>query len=411
MIIPSIDLVNGQAVQLRQGKELILTAEENPVDLARRFNRYGEIAVIDLDAAMGKGDNLSLIQEICQVADVRAGGGIRSVTRAQELLKAGAKRVIIGTAATPEFLKKLPKERVMVAIDHKDGEIVDQGWVRSTGESLMSRAKRLEEYCGSFLCTFVSTEGTMSGMPFEELKTLQKELACPVTVAGGVSSTEEAVNISRLGLDVQVGMALYSGRLDLNEAIVSSLDFEKCPQMPTIVQDEAGQVLMLAYSTTESLKQALQEGQGIYYSRSRQSLWKKGETSGNTQTLISCRTDCDRDALLFRVRQQGPACHTEAYSCFGSGLHAEAFSMNTLFTTLSKRKSTMPEGSYTAKLFSDPVLLHKKLMEEAFEVTVAPDQRNRVWEIADTLFFLSVIATANNISWSSIVAELGGRHS
>jgi phosphoribosyl-AMP cyclohydrolase / phosphoribosyl-ATP pyrophosphohydrolase len=410
MIIPSIDLMNGQAVQLRQGKELILTAGEDPVALARRFNRYGEIAVIDLDAAMGKGDNLPLVRELCQVADVRAGGGIRDIERAQELLKAGAKRIIVGTAATPDFLQQLPKARLMVAIDHKDGEIVDQGWVNATGESLMSRAKRLEPYCGSFLCTFVSTEGTMEGMPFEALKTLQQELSCPVTVAGGVASTQEAVNISRLGLDVQVGMALYSGKLDLAEAVVHSLDFEKESLIPTIVQDVNGEVLMLAYSSPESLTQALNEGRGIYYSRSRKALWKKGDTSGHVQTLVACRTDCDRDALLFTVTQEGSACHTNAHSCFGSGLQAPDFSMGTLFNTLNERKATLPEDSYTAKLFANPVLLHKKLMEEAFEVATAPDQRNRVWELADLLFFLSVVACANDIPWDTVLAELGGRH-
>src|SRR5271163_4652441 len=105
MLVPSIDLQNGKAVQLRQGKEFVLQSDRDPVELAREFNRYGEVAVIDLDAAMGTGSNLSLVEKICRVADVRAGGGIRDIDTGRKLLKAGAKQIIIGTKATEDFLK------------------------------------------------------------------------------------------------------------------------------------------------------------------------------------------------------------------------------------------------------------------------------------------------------------------
>ncbi len=411
MIIPSIDLQNGKAVQLRQGKDLILTHDQDPVMLAKAFNRYGEIAVIDLDAAMNQGDNLPLIREICRVADVRAGGGIRTKERGTELLRAGAKAIIIGTSATPEFLQQFPKERVMVAIDHKNGEVVDKGWTTGTGENFLERAERLTPYCSSFLCTFVATEGTLEGMDLTTLKEVQAKISLPVTVAGGVASTEEAIAISKLGLDVQVGMALYTGKLDPVSAVVGSLDFEKCPQLPTIVQDESGQVLMLAYSTPESLKLALSEGRGIYFSRSRNEIWRKGETSGNQQMLVSCRTDCDRDTLLFTVRQSGPACHKGAYSCFGStSTGFRDFSLPMLFDILQSRKAEMPEGSFSAKLFQNRDFLLRKIMEEAFEATQAKDRRELTWEISDAIFFLSTLAVDEGLSWRDIESELGGRH-
>lgn len=410
MMIPSIDLMNGKAVQLRQGKELVMTSSTDPMELAREFNRYGEIAVIDLDAALGQGDNLELIQRICRIADVRAGGGIRDKARGKALLRAGARRIIIGTAATPEFLSEFPKERVMVALDHRDGEVVDMGWTRGSGESLFDRAKRLAPYCCSFLCTFVADEGTLTGVDVDKVHDVVKQLPRPVTVAGGIASAGEVIALSKLGMDVQVGMALYTGMLDPVEAVVGSLDFDKVDQMPTIVQDDAGQVLMLAYSTPESLRLALKEGKGIYFSRSRQELWEKGKTSGHIQQLISCRTDCDQDALLFTVRQTGPACHTEAYSCFGSGLQQRRFSLPALFEILKSRKESMPEGSFTTSLLKDRKRLMRKLMEEAFEVCISENRSEYTWEIADALYFLSVIAVDENVEWSDIEAELGGRH-
>ena len=128
MIIPSIDLMDGKAVQLIQGKEKVLERSD-VVELAMEFRKYGEIAVIDLDAALGKGDNLALVKELCSIADCRVGGGIRTISKAGELLRAGARKVIIGTKATPDFLRELPKERVIVAVDCKQGKVVDDGWI------------------------------------------------------------------------------------------------------------------------------------------------------------------------------------------------------------------------------------------------------------------------------------------
>ena len=411
MLICSIDIMDGKAVQLRQGKERVLTSETDPVELAQEFQRYGEVAVIDLDAALGKGDNLDLIRRLCRVADVRVGGGIRSHERAKELLRAGARQLIVGTAATPEFLKELPAARISVAIDHIAGKVVDQGWTNSTGEDLLQRAERVAPYCGSFLCTFVEDEGCMEGMNLKEVERLGKALPHPVTFAGGVRDGAEVAAISRLGHDVQVGMALYTGALSAAEVVVSCLDFEKCPLLPTVVVDKAGQLLMQAYSTPESLQKALTEGKGIYYSRSRQGLWEKGATSGHTQKLLSCRTDCDRDSLVFQVEQAGAACHTDSYSCFGGHLRRPKFSVSQLFDILKDRKQNAPEGSYTAKLFANRKLLKRKIMEEAFEVATFADRRELVWEIADALYFMSTLAVDEGIEWSEIEAELGGRHS
>jgi len=410
MIIPSIDIMNGKAVQLKQGKDLVLESERSPMDLAKEFNRFGEIAVIDLDAAMGKGNNRELIRDICKVADARVGGGIRDAETGKEFLKAGAKALIFGTAANPEILSEFPSERVMVALDQRGGKVVDKGWTNSTGESVWDRAERLTPYCGSFLTTFVENEGGLGGIDMNAVREAKERLKRPVTVAGGIAATEEIVEISKLGMDVQVGMALYTGRIDLARSVIDAIKFDEKGLVPIIVQDVSGKVLMLAYGNQESLQLALTEGKGIYYSRSRQEIWKKGLTSGSVQELISCRVDCDRDSILFTVRQTQGACHTGSYSCFGRAAAYRAFAIDDLFETLQSRKENAPEGSYSATLFQDRDKLSKKLMEEAFEVVSFKSRENLRWEIADLLYFVGVLAVDEGLHWKEIEQELGGRH-
>lgn len=135
MIVPSVDIRGAHAVQLEQGRDLKIDAGD-PLPIARRFGRVGEIAVIDLDAALSTGDNRGVIEGLVRVADCRVGGGIRDVDSAIRWLDAGASRVILGTAARPEVLRELPRERVIAALDARDGEVVDQGWTRGTGAKI-----------------------------------------------------------------------------------------------------------------------------------------------------------------------------------------------------------------------------------------------------------------------------------
>ncbi|MFH1255701.1 MAG: HisA/HisF-related TIM barrel protein [Candidatus Diapherotrites archaeon] len=219
MIIPSIDLMDGKVVQLEQGKKKKLEIKESPEKFAEKFSSFGQVQLIDLDAAMGKGDNSAVVGRICRIVNARVGGGIRTAEKAKELVELGAKKVIIGTKASPEFLQELcgaiGKEKIVVALDSWKGEIVVKGWTEKTGVKVEEKVRELEPFCAEFFFTFVETEGTMKGVDFGRVKDLKKLTGNKISIGGGISSIEEAKELEKLGVDSVLGMALYTGKIRL----------------------------------------------------------------------------------------------------------------------------------------------------------------------------------------------------
>ena len=406
MLIPSIDLVRGQAVQLRGGRELELVADEHPRELARRFGRVGEIAVIDLDAARGTGDNLSLIEELCALAPCRVGGGIRDLERGRRLLRAGARRLIIGTAAEPGFLQEFPAARLMAAVDARDGRVVDQGWERELSESPLERARRLEPYVGGFLYTIVEREGTQAGADLTRVQALAQAVGKPVTAAGGIRGADEIQALDRMGVDAQVGMALYRGAIGLGEGLAAVVEFPKDDGLvPTVVQDARdGRVLLMAHSTRETLVESVETGDVVLHSR-RRGRWRKGEESGNTPRLVRVEVDCDRDVILFLVEPAGPACHRGTASCFGE----RPFSLAQLEQVIAERAANAEDGSYTARLLTDGVTRRAKIIEEAHELVDADTPAGIRWEAADLLYHVLVDLAARDVSLAAVITELESR--
>ncbi len=406
MIVASIDLRGGKAVQLRQGQYPVLERDD-VLDLATRFGRLGEIAIIDLDAAFGEGNNSELILELCRIARCRVGGGIRDVERAKRYLRGGAASIIIGTAANEEFLRQLPRERVLVALDARAGHVAVDGWRSTTGETPFERARRFEALCSGFLYTDIEREGMLGGIDLAAASQLRERISGRLTFAGGVTTTDDIVALDRLDIDAQVGMALYTGRIDPVDAVVAIIDFSRGGGLvPTVVCDAADRsVRMLAYSSAESLAVALREGIGAYWSRRRKNIWRKGETSNATQRLARIEIDCDRDALIFYVEQTGPTCHTGADRCFGN----PAFSWSTLLSRIDARARCGDERSYTRKLLADPSLLRAKLLEESQEVADAVTGDEVAWECADLLYFLSVRMQQAGVRIDDVMAQLAAR--
>lgn len=405
MIIPSIDLMRGSTVQLVGGEELALEAGD-PRPLLDRFSRVGETAVIDLDAATGEGSNEALITELCRRGPVRVGGGIRDLATARRWLDRGAAKIIIGTAASPELLRELPRERVIVALDARDGEVVVEGWRKRTGRGVEERMAELAPFVSGFLVTFVELEGRLGGTALDRVRGLVRAAGgAKVTIAGGVTRSEEVAALDAMGADAQVGMALYTGALPLVDAFSAPLSSERSDGLiATVVTDEAGRALGLCWSSRRSLEYAIENGVGAYESR-RRGLWVKGATSGATQELVRIEADCDRDALRFIVRQAGAGfCHLDTESCWGA-----ATGLRALEQTVGQRLIAAEPGSYTRRLSEDPELLGAKLREEAAELADAASPDEVVHEAADVLYFTSVAMSRAGVSLADVERELDRR--
>ncbi|MBX3323978.1 MAG: histidinol dehydrogenase [Phycisphaeraceae bacterium] len=409
MIIPSIDLMQGSTVQLVEGREKVLDAGD-PRPIIDRFALVGEVAVIDLDAALSKGSNEVLIRQLLHHAPCRVGGGIRSEQAAIKWLDAGAAKVILGTAATPDILRNLPRNRVIAALDARDGNVVVEGWTKPTNIPIEERIDQLRDYAAHFLITFVEREGRMQGLDIDRVRALVKRAGPTVriTIAGGVRSPADIANADAAGADAQVGMALYTGAFDLAQGFCAPLRSDRPDNLwPTIVTDERGTALGLTYSNLQSLRAALDSKTGVYFSRSRNALWHKGQSSGSTQKLLRIDTDCDRDTLRFTVTQSGTGfCHTGDFSCFGP-----ATGLTALNRTIATRITNATPDSYTARLIADPTLLRAKLLEEATELADSTTPSETAHEAADLIYFALVTAAARGSTLQHIEQQFDQRAS
>ena len=222
MLIPSIDLKGGAVVQLVQGERLAIK-DEDVFAWVRRFERFSKVQVIDLDAAMGTGDNLALVGEIASRLRCRVGGGIRTFARARALLDAGAQQIIAGSALFKggqpdlEFAGGLADavgvERVIAAVDSKGGHVVIHGWKTSLPLTAVEAVRALDPFCGEFLYTHVDAEGLMAGTDRDAILAVRRATSRRLTAAGGITTQQEIDDLDALGVDAVVGMALYTGRL------------------------------------------------------------------------------------------------------------------------------------------------------------------------------------------------------
>ncbi len=223
MLIPSIDLLGGRIVQLVQGEKLRLAFDDFEYWI-EKFSRFPLVQLIDLDAAMRQGDNSALVEQISKRLPVQAGGGIASIERARQVLDAGARRVIIGSALfsaegkvntdfAAELAAHIGVEHIVAGIDTKNGRIAVKGWKAQVALTPDEAIPQLEPHAAAFLYTHVDGEGMMQGFPIEAAARLRKLTARQLIVAGGIRSRQEVDALDALGADAVVGMAVYTDLL------------------------------------------------------------------------------------------------------------------------------------------------------------------------------------------------------
>jgi phosphoribosylformimino-5-aminoimidazole carboxamide ribotide isomerase len=220
MLIPSIDLMGGKVVQLVQGRKKALEFD-NFQEWVDRFSKYSLVQVIDLDAAMGRGDNANLVREIAGQLACQVGGGIRSLEAAQATLALGAQRVIVGSSLISQgsinvaFAQRMADgvgpEKLVFAVDSRNGRVSIKGWQEMTSITPAEMMGALEAFCGAFLYTHIDTEGLLQGIPMDVVRQLRSATAKQFIAAGGIRTQEEVDELHAIGVDAVVGMAIYSG--------------------------------------------------------------------------------------------------------------------------------------------------------------------------------------------------------
>lgn len=222
MIIPCIDLMGGKVVQLVQGRDKALEGG-TIAEMLKRFAGFDTIQVIDLDAAIGSGENSALVEELAAKAKCRIGGGVRTAERFSKLIAQGADRVIVGTAAFSsngihrEFLQQLDPTKAIIALDSKDGRIVVKGWREAVNLTAEQVIGELQPYCSGFLCTYVDKEGMMQGTDLDWFARLRAATSHEITAAGGITTLDDVRALQRMNIHAALGMAIYTGRLSLDD--------------------------------------------------------------------------------------------------------------------------------------------------------------------------------------------------
>jgi phosphoribosylformimino-5-aminoimidazole carboxamide ribotide isomerase len=225
MLIPSIDLMGGKIVQLVQGERKALEFDDFEEWIAR-FSSFPLVQLIDLDAAIGTGHNQDLVREFVHRLPCQVGGGVRSIQTAQQMLSSGAKRVILGsslirdgqpdTVFAEEAACAVGREKLVFAIDSKQGRVAIRGWRQLTSIAPLEMVAALERWCTAFLYTHIATEGLMQGIPLDTVSQLRASTRNQLIVAGGIASSEQIDQLDAMQIDAVVGMAIYTGRVKLS---------------------------------------------------------------------------------------------------------------------------------------------------------------------------------------------------
>ncbi|MBQ4482654.1 MAG: bifunctional phosphoribosyl-AMP cyclohydrolase/phosphoribosyl-ATP diphosphatase HisIE [Lachnospiraceae bacterium] len=433
-IIPCIYLNNGLAVKSLHDREKV---SEDPVGLASDFENYGADSIIIFDFSVndaGHEKNLEIIKAISHTVDIPliGAGNVKRAEDIKKLLYAGCSAAALNFSKKEniELAKEVSKRfgREKIAASVADTSELDAGVSEIKnyiGFVLLINEEHLAEVDNWFKANCSDNQNPMNVdlIPLLEKETLHEAAAVLRTyniagIAGGVldRSCTEFMDFKRQCKGLGIPVNTYDSKISWDELVKNSDDM-----VPVVVQDyKTGEVLMLAYMNAEAFEKTLSTGKMTYWSRSRNELWVKGDTSGHYQFVKSLTADCDKDTILAKVLQIGAACHTGARSCFfNEMIRREYNESNPLkvfereYATIVDRRDHPKEGSYTNYLFDkgiDKIL--KKVGEECTEIIVAaknPDPEELKYELADWLYHAMVLMVEKGVTWEDVTKEIVNR--
>lgn len=421
--IPCIYLYKGNAVKGFSDSTIMDT---NPVALARFYsdNNADELIVYDMsDGDAEHEEALDIIKEICAAAEIPVigAGNVKRMEDIKKLLYAGCRKAALNYSKpgnveiTEEVSKKFGKDKIVACVTEADSIVRNEKLLQEyVDEIILVRENCLKEAIG------VSSMPMIASVPEVSLDKIMEILSCEnICGISGYAINENAKELLAVkSLCQNNGIAVNTF-----EPAIRWEEFKKNTDghVTVVVQDyRTDEVLMVAYMNEEAYNMTLKTGKMTYYSRSRQELWIKGETSGNYQYVKSLTADCDKDTILAKVSQIGAACHTGSHSCFFNEIMAKEYEESNplkvfeqVFDVIKDRKVHPKEGSYTNYLFDkgiDKIL--KKLGEEATEIVIAaknPNANEVKYEISDFLYHMMVLMAEKNVTWEEITTELAQR--
>ena len=366
------------------------------INYAKRINYFGSVVVSNIKSQI-------ILKGICDVAECDLMMNSPKLETIRAVLRQGVKRVIIPEKEVEDIGQKVSKNIIIVKITLRKTLLLNSN-LNNLKAEIKEIINRVVPYCSELLIDYdkdlIIDESTVLAV----IDYISDFTNYPLTFLDAQNKFTEI--LEKKGINPFVCSSEMFEENEMLKIFKSALDFQNLESLiPTIVQDEHNQVLILAFSSQDSLTQALIQKKGIYYSRSRKSIWIKGETSGNYQILNKVRYDCDQDALIFNVRQEGVACHLQRYSCFGN----KEFALSDLYEIIQDRILNPVNDSYTSKISKDERLIIEKIKEESNEVINYTDDQNLSWEIADLFYFVMVLMAKKGIKLQDILNELWSR--
>ena len=424
LLIPCLYLQSGKAVTGFGQRNLF--GDGNIENLVRFYRDNGADELLVFDISSGDAEHeqaISNIKSICSAAEipVMAAGNINRMEDVKKLLYAGCTKVVLNFSKAnnisllEEVSKRFGKEKMAVCISSTEEFTANQTLIESFADEVLALDTIQDEiHACSAIKIILHTEVSKTAA----LKSLLQKDSVYALSGAYISSLD--ISLQAFKADCKAdGIPVVTF-----ESAIAWADFKLNSDglIPVVVQDyKTDQVLMVAYMNEEAFNNTLKTGKMTYWSRSRQELWRKGDTSGHYQYVKSLDIDCDRDTILAKVEQIGAACHTGHRSCFYTNLASKAYDgrnpmtvFDDVMATILERKENPKEGSYTNYLFDQGIdKILKKVGEEAAEIIIAaknPDSDEVKYEICDFLYHMMVLMAEREVSWKDITKELAERH-